>query len=90
MSAAMPGDKRFFWKEKCSAICSLQDDTAPYSIICEIQEVGVLPTDGTNLPSNDYEPHFFFPGCSHTIQNSDLFSINQASTALACGIKQNV
>lgn len=59
MSAAMSGEKRwfFFSKEKCSAICS---ETAPYPIICEIQEVGVLPTDGTNLPSTDYEPHFFF------------------------------
>lgn len=62
MSAAMSDEKRccFFSKEKCSAICSLQDETAPYPIICEIQEVGVLPTDGTNLPSTDYEPHFFF------------------------------
>lgn len=63
MSAAMPGEKRsfffFFWKENCSAICSLQDETAAYSIICEMQEVGVLPTDCTNLPSTDYEPHFF-------------------------------
>lgn len=90
MSAAMQGEKCWLsWQAKCSAICSLRDETAPYSIIREIQEVGILPPDGTTLPSTNYELHLLFPGYSQTMQNSDLFWISQASTALVRGIEQN-